>query len=114
MKVAQTYQQNIQSNISSEGLGFSLATDLNRPGVFLSATVQDSISFARSMLTLHKVVNSNMITPKKDYSKYQKWVHGEYLKELGKEIKKRDLQGLIRKEAYLQKQIASYKRDLAN
>lgn len=113
MKVAQTYQQNSQSNISSEGLGFSLATDLNRPGVFLSATVQDSISFARSMLTLHKVVNSNMITPKKDYSKYQKWVHGEYLKELGKEIKKRDLQGLIRKEAYLQKQIASYKRDLA-
>ena len=88
MKVAQTYQQNSQSNISSEGLGFSLATDLNRPGVFLSATVQDSISFARSMLTLHKVVNSNMITPKKDYSKYQKWVHGEYLKELGKEIKK--------------------------
>jgi len=113
MKVAQAYQQNSQSNISSEGLGFSLATDLNRPGVFLSATVQDSISFARSMLTLHKVVNSNMITPKKDYSKYQKWVHGEYLKELGKEIKKRDLQGLIRKEAYLQKQIASYKRDLA-
>ena len=113
MKVAQAYQQNSQSNISSEGLGFSLGTDLNRPGVFLSATVQDSISFARSMLTLHKVVNSNMITPKKDYSKYQKWVHGEYLKELGKEIKKRDLQGLIRKEAYLQKQIASYKRDLA-
>lgn len=113
MKVAQAYQQNSQSNVSSEGLGFSLATDLNRPGVFLSATVNDSISFARSMLTLHKVVNSNMITPKKDYSKYQTWVQGEYLKELGKEIKKRDLQGLIRKEAYLQKQIASYKRDLA-
>ncbi len=65
MKVAQAYQQNSQSNVSSEGLGFSLATDLNRPGVFLSATVNDSISFARSMLTLHKVVNSNMITPKK-------------------------------------------------
>ena len=112
MKVAQAYQQNSQSNISSEGLGFSLATDLNRPGVFLSATVKDSISFARSMLTLHKVVNSNMITPKKDYSKYQTWVQGEYLKELGKEINKRDLQGLIRKEAYLQKQIASYKKDL--
>lgn len=113
MKVAQAYQQNSQSNVSSEGLGFSLATDLNRPGVFLSATVKDSISFARSMLTLHKVVNSNMITPKKDYSKYQTWVQGEYLKELGKDIKKRDLQGLIRKEAYLQKQITSYKRDLA-
>ena len=63
-------------------------------------------------LTLHKVVNSNMITQKKDHSNYQKWVQGEYLKDLGKEIQERDLQGLIRKEAHLQKQIASYKRDL--
>lgn len=112
MKVAQAYQQNSQTNISREGLGFSLATDLNRPGVFLSASVKDGISFARSMLTLHKVVNSNMIIQKKDHSKYQKWVQGEYLKELGREIIERDLQGLIKKEAYLQKQITSYKRDL--
>ena len=27
-----------------------------------------------------------MIKAKRDYSKYQKWVKGEYLKELGKEI----------------------------
>lgn len=112
MKIAQAYQQNSQTTISRKGLGFSLATDLNRPGVFLSASVKDGISFARSMLTLHKVVNSNMITQKKDHSKYQKWVQGEYLKDLGKEIQERDLQGLIRKEAHLQKQIASYKRDL--
>ena len=112
MKVAQAYQQNSHTNISGSGLGFSLATDLNRPGVFLSASVKDGISFARSMLTLHKVVNSNMINPKKDHSKYQKWVQGEYLKELGSEIEERDLQGLLRKEAYLQKQISLYKRDL--
>ena len=65
MKIAQAYQQNSQTTISRKGLGFSLATDLNRPGVFLSASVKDGISFARSMLTLHKVVNSNMITQKK-------------------------------------------------
>ena len=61
MKVAQTYKQGSQSNISSSGLGFSLATDLNRPGVFLSAQVKDGMSFARSMLVLHRIVNSNMI-----------------------------------------------------
>ena len=73
MKVAQAYQQNSQSNVTNSGLGFSLATDLNRPGVFLSAQVKDGMSFARSMLVLHKVVNSNMIQAKRDYSKYQEW-----------------------------------------
>jgi len=112
MKVAQAYQQNSQSNVTNSGLGFSLATDLNRPGVFLSAQVKDGMSFARSMLVLHKVVNSNMIQAKRDYSKYQEWVQGEYLKELGKEIEERDLKGLIKQESDLQKQAALLRKDI--
>ena len=112
MKVAQTYKQGSQSNISSNGLGFSLATDLNRPGVFLSAQVNDGMSFARNMLVLHKIVNSNMIKAKRDYSKYQKWVKGEYLKELGKEIEERDLKGLLKQASALERQAKLFQKDI--
>ena len=112
MKVAQTYKQGSQSNISSSGLGFSLATDLNRPGVFLSAQVNDGMSFARSMLVLHRIVNSNMIKAKRDYSKYQKWVKGEYLKELGKEIEERDLKGLLKQASALERQAKLFQKDI--
>ena len=70
------------------------------------------MSFARSMLVLHRIVNSNMIKAKRDYSKYQKWVKGEYLKELGKEIEERDLKGLLKQASALERQAKLFQKDI--
>ena len=84
-------------------MGFALATDLNRPGVFLNAGVKDGLSFSRNMLALHRIVCTNMIKTQKDHSSYQKWVEGEYFKELGKVLKRKNIKRLIKKEGGLEK-----------
>ena len=105
MKLAQSYKQPSTARINDDGMGFALATDLNRPGVFLNAGVKDGLSFARNMLALHRIVCTNMIKIQKDHSSYQKWVEGEYFKELGKVLKRKDIKRLIKKEGVLEKEI---------
>ena len=95
MKLAQSYKQASAAKTNSNGMGFALATDLNRPGVFLNAGVKDGLSFSRNMLALHRIVCTNMIKIQKDHSSYQKWVEGEYFKELGKVLKRKDIEGFI-------------------
>ena len=96
MKLAQSYKQPSTARINDDGMGFALATDLNRPGVFLNAGVKDGLSFSRNMLALHRIVCTNMIKTQKDHSSYQKWVEGEYFKELGKVLKRKNIKRLIK------------------
>ena len=113
MKLAQSYKQPSTARINDDGMGFALATDLNRPGVFLNAGVKDGLSFSRNMLALHRIVCTNMIKIQKDHSSYQKWVEGEYFKELGKVLKRKDIEGLIKKEGVLEKEIKLLKKSIA-
>ena len=112
MKLAQSYKQPSTARINDDGMGFALATDLNRPGVFLNAGVKDGLSFSRNMLALHRIVCTNMIKIQKDHSSYQKWVEGEYFKELGKVLKRKDIEGLIKKEGVLEKEIKLLKKSI--
>ena len=114
MKLAQSYKQASAAKTNSNGMGFALATDLNRPGVFLNAGVKDGTIFARNMLILHRIVCTNMIKRTKDHSSYQKWVEGEYFKELGQVIKQKDIKGLIKKENALQKEIELIKKSISS
>jgi len=114
MKLAQSYKQASTAKTNSNGMGFALATDLNRPGVFLNAGVKDGTIFARNMLILHRIVCTNMIKRTKDHSSYQKWVEGEYFKELGQVIKQKDIKGLIKKENALQKEIEFIKKSISS
>ena len=112
MKLAQSYKQPSTARINDDGMGFALATDLNRPGVFLNAGVKDGLSFSRNMLALHRIVCTNMIKIQKDHSSYQKWVEGEYFKELGKVLKRKDIKRLIKKEGVLAKEIKLLKKSI--
>jgi len=114
MKLAQSYKQASAAKTNSNGMGFALATDLNRPGVFLNAGVKEGTIFARNMLILHRIVCTNMIKRTKDHSSYQKWVEGEYFKELGQVIKQKDIKGLINKENALQKDIEFIKKSISS
>tara|TARA_B100000029_G_scaffold303985_1_gene296817 strand:- start:1192 stop:2919 length:1728 start_codon:yes stop_codon:yes gene_type:complete len=113
MKLAQSYKQASNAKASSKGMGFALATDLNRPGVFLNAGVKDGLTFAQNMLTLHRIVCTNMIKAPKDNSAYQKWVEGEYFKELGAAIERKDIEGLMKKEHVIRKELQDLKRSIA-
>ena len=80
MELSRSYLNPSSVQTKDNNMGFSLATDLSRPGVFLNAEVKDSLVFARTMLVLHRIVCTNMIKVPKDHSKYQSWVQGQYLK----------------------------------
>lgn len=69
MELSRSYLNPSSVQTKGNNMGFSLATDLNRPGVFLNAEVKDSLVFARTMLVLHRIVCTNMIKVPKDYSK---------------------------------------------
>ncbi|MEE3176645.1 MAG: SWIM zinc finger family protein, partial [Verrucomicrobiota bacterium] len=112
MKLAQSYRQPSTARTKDDGMGFALATDLNRPGVFLNAGVKDGLSFSRNMLALHRIVCTNMIKIQKDHSSYQKWVEGEYFKELGKVLKRKNIKRLIKKEGGLEKEIKLLKKSI--
>lgn len=113
MKLAQSYKQTSSAKTNNKGMGFALATDLNRPGVFLNAGVKDGLTFARNMLTLHRIVCTNMIKAPKDNSAYQKWVEGEYFKELGVAIEQKDIKGLMKKEHAIRTELEHLRRSIA-
>ena len=98
MELSRSYLEPSKVQATNNQMGFSLATDLSRPGVFLNAKVKDGLIFSRNMLVLHKIVCTNMIKVPKDHSNYQAWVQQEYLKELPEAIQRKDLAGLMKKK----------------
>jgi len=82
MELSRQYAEPSRAAVSSTGTKFSLATDVDRPGVFLDAKVRNSTEFARAMLVMHKVVCSNLLAGPRDHSAYQEWVQGKYIDEL--------------------------------
>ena len=77
-------------NTGTTNSKFSFGADLNQEPVFLDGKILDSVSFARAMLVLSKIVklNSEVII---DRSRYQKWVNGQYVKELLEKVGKINL-----------------------
>lgn len=71
--------------------------------VYLNAKVVPGTTFAKFMLTLGKVVAMQDATVQRDNSEYQKWVYGEYLKELAPTLAKNleELPGLMQREKTL-------------
>jgi hypothetical protein len=82
MLLTQTYAAPSLASLEGGGLGFRLATALNRPPVFLDATVRSSYEFAQAMLALHELVSSDLRPQQRDHSAYQAWVQQRYLEEL--------------------------------
>jgi len=59
-----------------------LGVDQLRDPVYLHGRVIPSPAFAMAMLVLGRVVPSNFNPPARDNSDYQRWVQGEYLKDI--------------------------------
>ena len=114
MELSRSYLEPSKVQATNNQMGFSLATDLSRPGVFLNAKVKDGLIFSRNMLVLHKIVCTNMIKVPKDHSNYQAWVQQEYLKELPEAIQRKDLAGLMKKKDSLNEEIAFLEREIQN
>ncbi len=70
------------SRDASHPAGLQFATRGGQQASFLSGTVLNGPAFAKAMLTLGRVVRLDDRTPTRDYSAYQQWVEGEYMKEL--------------------------------
>ena len=83
MKTISKFSSKSTSKSTTKQNSFYLSSDLNRPPVNVEAEVQDSVNFAKAMLALRRVVISDKRPVLKDYSRYQKWVFQEYMKELG-------------------------------
>ena len=83
MKTISKFSSKSTSKSTTKQNSFYLSSDLNRPPVNVDAEVQDSVNFAKAMLALRRVVISDKRPVLKDYSRYQKWVFQEYMKELG-------------------------------
>ena len=77
-------------NTGTSNSKFSFGADLNQEPVFLDGKILDSVSFARAMLVLSKIVKLNSEV-KIDRSRYQKWVNGQYVKELLEKVGKINL-----------------------
>ena len=112
MELSRSYLNPSSVQTKGNNMGFSLATDLSRPGVFLNAEVKDSLVFARTMLVLHRIVCTNMIKVPKDYSKYQSWVQGQYLKELPEAIERKDLEGLLKNKESVQEEVSFLEKEI--
>ncbi len=82
MLFTQSYARRSSATVGTGSLGLDLATEQGRPPVRLHATMLDSPSYARLMLTLYNVVTSNLAPPQRDHSAYQAWVGERYLEEL--------------------------------
>lgn len=82
MQITQSYARPSAATMRSDGLGFDLATEANRPGVSLEAVVRDSRAYARAMLALYEVVSGDHRFGAKDHTAYQEWVQARYLEEL--------------------------------
>ena len=67
---------------TSQNSDITFGTDVAQSPVFLSADIMPSHSFARLMLALGQVVKMQDNLIERDHSTYQKWVKGEYIKEL--------------------------------
>ncbi len=82
MEITQTYTQQSQATTNTEGTHFDLAAELSRQPVALHAMIKNSLSYAKLMLALRKVVVSDLVKKEQDHSRYQAWVQNEYHKEL--------------------------------
>lgn len=71
-------------------MAFSLSAQESRPGVQLKARIKHSPDYARAMLALFAVVQGDERFKTRDHSEYQKWVRGEYLRELSPELARRN------------------------
>ena len=67
---------------TSQNSDITFGTDVAQSPVFLSADIIPSHSFARLMLALGQVVKMQDNVFERDHTAYQKWVKGEYIKEL--------------------------------
>jgi len=81
----------------------SFGVDTLGAPVYLNAKVVPGTTFAKFMLTLGKVVAMQDASVQRDNSEYQKWVYGEYLKELAPTLAKNleELPGLMQREKAL-------------
>ncbi len=84
MQVTQAYSRPSTARADNKGMHFDLAGELSRSPVSLHAMVKNSLSYARLMLALRKVVTGNWRGEQKDHTKYQEWVYQQYLLELPK------------------------------
>jgi hypothetical protein len=86
--------------------------DVGREPVFLSVDVVPSVSFARLMLALGRVVRLRDAGVERDHSVYQAWVQGEYLKELSTENTTRIMQlpALLQEREELTSQLDEHRR----
>ena len=71
-------------------MAFALSAQESRPGVQLKARIRHSPDYARAMLALFAVVQGDERFKARDHSEYQKWVRGEYLRELSPEMARRN------------------------
>lgn len=85
MQVTQAYARPSTATMDAQGMHLSVAAELSRPGVRLDARVKDSLSYARLMLALHRVVTGDLRAKPKDHTAYQNWVQQRYLEELDAE-----------------------------
>ena len=107
MQITQSYAKPSSTKTDTKGTHFDLSAAANRKPVSLNAMVNNSLSYARLMLALHKVVTGDWRSPKKDYSKYQEWVQQRYLEELPAHYGKVDVKklNLIESKKELEKKI---------
>jgi hypothetical protein len=90
VQTIQTYAEPSSATIDQQGMHMHLSTDVQRPGVFLDALVDDSLSYARVMLALHDLVSSDIRPPTRDHSAYQAWVQDRYYEELDAQVEELD------------------------
>ena len=108
MQITQTYHTPSTTHNDAKGSHFNFSAEQSRGTVSLHAMVNNSLSYARMMLALRKVVKGDWRTPQKDHSAYQAWVQQKYLEELPQhygKIEKEKLD-LISQKVELQEQIA--------
>lgn len=67
-------------------MSFQMSGEAHRPAVKLQATILESAAYARAMLALFEVVQSDGRFKAKDHSEYQEWVKAEYLRELAPQL----------------------------
>ena len=82
MQITQTYSRPSTAQTDAKGTHFNLSAELSRSPVSLHAMVNNSMSYARLMLALRKVVVGNWRGGTQDHSQYQEWVKKKYLEEL--------------------------------
>ena len=82
MQITQNYTRPSSSTTDAKGTHFNLSAEQSRGKVSLNAMINNSLSYARLMLMMRRVVVGDWRTPQVDHSKYQEWLQGQYLREL--------------------------------